>query len=176
MPDTQSLFGEATVYLADTSALITLENLFKMDSPVFLSIWEEIEDLMRKGNFKVLDYVEQEIEGYIGAQDALKLWVKKMKKHCFVETDVGSYNASIPIINSEYTSGFFTSKKLAEGKDEADPFLIGYCKTHNTVLITAENKTKPNKLPAVAKKHGVRCIDINEFLEERGMKMRRRED
>ena len=44
---------------------------------------------------------------------------------------------------------------------------------HNCVVITNESKTKHNKIPAVCKKHNVRCIDINEFLVERGMMMQR---
>jgi hypothetical protein len=100
--------------------------------------------------------------------------MKKWKRLLIVETDAQSINASRPIINEEYQSGFFNASKQAEGKEEADPFLIGYCKIHNCVLITSESKTKPNKLPAIAKKHNVKCIDINDFLSERGLRMERR--
>lgn len=65
-----------------------------------------------------------------------------------VETDAASFIAAIPIINAEYNTGFFDAKKQAEGKEEADPYLIGYCKVHNCVLITDESKTKHNKIPA----------------------------
>ena len=61
-----------------------------------------------------------------------------------------------------------------EGKEEADPYLIGYCQVHNCVLITDENKTKPNKIPAVAKKNGIDCIDVNDFLVERELKIQRK--
>ncbi|NLA49421.1 MAG: DUF4411 family protein, partial [Bacteroidales bacterium] len=71
-------------------------------------------------------------------------------------------------------TGFLTPNKQAEGKEEADPYLIGYCKVHNYVLITDENKLKPNRIPAVAHKNGVKCIDIYEFLQERGLRMERK--
>ncbi len=100
--------------------------------------------------------------------------MKKWKKHLVFATDAESINAAIPIINEEYNTGFFDSKKQAEGKEEADPYLIGYCKTYEFVLITNESKTKHNRIPAVAKKHGVTCIDINEFLTERGLRMQRK--
>ncbi len=90
------------------------------------------------------------------------------------KTDGASIHAAIPIVNEEYNTGFFDAKKQAEGKEEADPYLIGYCKVHNCVLITNESKTKPNRIPAVAKKHGVNCIDINDFLNERGLIMERK--
>lgn len=162
-----------TIYIIDTSALIVLESTFKYDNPVFKAIWEEIEDLISKGCFKTIDFVEDEINSYEGKEEFLKNWVHKWRKHFVVETDAESINDARPIINSEYSSGFFDSKKQAEGKEEADPYLIGYCKAHNCVLITNESKIKPNKIPAVSKKYKVKCIDINDFLIERGMKMER---
>lgn len=169
------LFSEGnTVYVIDTSALIRLDLTFKRDNPVFTAIWEEIEDLIIQRRFLVIDFVEQEIKEYRGKEVFLKEWVKKWKKLLVVETDVDSFNAARPIINEEYSTGFLKANKLAEGKEEADPYLIGFCKVHNYVLITDENKLKPNRIPAVAQKNGVRCIDVYEFLQERGLKMERK--
>jgi len=165
---------DTPVYVIDTSGLIMLESTFKRDNPVFTAIWEEIEDLIIQGHFRTIDFVEQEINSYEGKQDFLKIWVKKWKKHFIVKTDEASFNAAIPIIDEEYSTGFFDAKKQAEGKEEADPYLIGYCAIHGSTVITNESKTKPNKIPAVCEKHGVRCIDINDFLIERGLKMERK--
>lgn len=88
-----------------------------------------------------------------------------------VPTDAASINAAIPIINDEYNSGFLKASKQAEGKEEADPYLIGFCKIHSYVLISNESKTKPNKMPSVARKNNVECIDINDFMIERGLKI-----
>jgi hypothetical protein len=162
------------IYVIDTSGLIILESTFKRDNPVFTAIWEEIEDLIGQGSFRTIDFVEQEINNYEGKQDFLKIWVKKWKKHLVVTTDAESINAAIPIINDEYNTGFFDAKKQADGKEEADPYLIGYCKVHNCKLITNESKTRHNKIPAVSEKNGVTCIDINDFLIERGLKMERK--
>lgn len=162
------------VYVIDTSGLIILESTFKRDNPVFAAIWEEIEDLISQGCFRTIDFVEREINSYEGKEDFLKNWVKKWKKRLVVKTDEASFNASIPIINEEYNTGFFDSKKQAEGKEEADPYLIGYCIIHGCTLITNESKIKPNKIPAVCNKHGVKCMDINEFLIERGLRMERK--
>jgi hypothetical protein len=163
-----------TIYVIDTSGLIMLESTFKYDNPVFKAIWEEIEELIGQGSFRTIDFVEDEINSYEGKQDFLKNWIKKWKKHFVVNTDEASINAAIPIVNTEYSTGFFDSKKQAEGKEEADPYLIGYCKAHNCVLITNESKMKNNKIPAVSKKNGVKCIDIIDFLNERGLRMERK--
>ncbi|HEY5235567.1 MAG TPA: DUF4411 family protein [Rhabdochlamydiaceae bacterium] len=175
MPD--NLFNnseDSPIYVVDTSACIRLESIFKYDDPVFKAIWNEIEELIANGSFRIIDFVEMEINDYEGKEDFLKKWVKRLKKHLVVDTDSDSFKAAIPIINEEYNTGFFDAKKQAEGKDEADPYLIAYCKVHNCVLITNENKTKPNKIPMVSAKHGVRCIDIFEFLGERGLRMERK--
>jgi hypothetical protein len=163
-----------TVYVIDTSGLIKLESTFKYDNPVFKAIWEEIEDLIKQGCFRTIDFVEDEINNYEGKEDFLKRWMKKWKKHFVAETDADCINVAIPIINEEYQSGFFNAKKQAEGKEEADPYLIAYSKVHNCVLITNESKTKQNKIPAVSAKNGVKCIDIDDFLTERELKMERK--
>lgn len=169
------LFSDgSTVYIIDTSGLISLDFTFNRANPVFTAIWEEIEDLIGQDCFKTIDFVEQEINDYKGEQDFLKKWVKKWKKHLVVETDAATINAAIPIINSEYNTGFLNARKQAEGKEEADPYLIAFCKVHNCTLITNENKIKNNKIPAVSKRNEVKCININDFLIERGLKMERK--
>ena len=47
---------------------------------------------------------------------------------------------------------------------------------HQCILITNESKIKQNKIPAVSKKNGVTCIDINDFLLERGLRMERKKN
>lgn len=169
------LFSEGnTVYVIDTSALMRLDLTFKRENPVFTAIWEEIEDLIVQGRFLVIDFVEIEINEYRGKEIFLKDWVKKWKKRLVVETDAESFNAARPIINEEYNTGFLNATKQAEGKEEADPYLIGYCKVHKCVLITDESKMKPNKIPVVAEKNGVRSIDVYDFFQERGLRMERR--
>ena len=163
-----------TIYVIDTNGLINLEYLFKYDNPVFKAIWDEVEAMIAQGTFRTIDFVEEEINSYEGKQDFLKNWVKKWKKYFVVETDSASINAAIPIVNEEYSTGFFDAKKQAEGKEEADPYLIAFCKVHNYVLVTNESETKPNKIPAVAKKNGVKSIDINDFLIKRGLRMEKR--
>ncbi|MDD3722159.1 MAG: DUF4411 family protein [Lutibacter sp.] len=126
-----NFYENETIYVVDTSALIMLEYSYKFDNPVFKAIWEEIEDLIPTGCFRTIDFVEDEINNYEGKEDFIKKWMHKWKKHFIHKTDTASITASIPIINEEFNSGFLDSKKQALGKEEADPYLLGYCKTHN---------------------------------------------
>ena len=172
--DKLNLYPNETIYVVDTSALIMLEYTYKYDSPVFEAIWEEIEYLISKGYFRIIDFVEDEINNYEGKEGFLKKWIQERKKHLVRKIDTASITASRLIINEEVNTGFLDPKKQDLGKEEADPYLIGYCKTHTYVLITNESKTKLNKIPAIAKKNGVKSININDFLEERGLRMQRK--
>ena len=98
------------IYVIDTNALIQLDFTFKKEISVFSAIWEEIEDLIQRGKFKTIDFVEQEINDYEGKEEFLKNWVKTWKRKLVVKTDAKSINASIPIINAEYNTGFFKSQ------------------------------------------------------------------
>ncbi len=161
------------VYVIDTSAFIKLEATFPPENEVFVALWEEIIDLIKQKQFITIDFVEDEINNYEGKEVYLKNFIKKYKKSLIVETDIETFNEAKPIINQEYSTGFFDAKKQAEGKEEADPYLIAFCKVHKHTLVTNESETKPNKIPAVAKKNGVNCINIYTFLQQRGMKMQR---
>jgi hypothetical protein len=70
----------AIVYVIYTSGLIVLESTFKYDNPVFAAIWEEIEELIRQESFKIIDFVEEEINSYEGKQDFLKKVGTEMEK------------------------------------------------------------------------------------------------
>jgi len=165
---------EHTVYVIDTSGLIKLESTFPRNNFTFEAIWEEIEELIKLKRFQTIDFVEEEISKYEEKEYFLKEWTKKWKKQFIFNTDEESFNAAIPIINEEFDSGFFDAKKQAQGIEEADPYLIAYCRVNGYTLITNESKVKPNKIPAVSAKNGVRCIDIYDFLTERELKMERR--
>ncbi len=170
------LFSQ-NVYVIDTSALINLQDKFEYNNPVFKAIWEEIEELILSDNFITIDFVEKEIiEDYLGRKDFLIKLIKRFKrKRKFVKkVDESVINEAIPIINTEYTSGFLNQKKLADGKNEADPYLIAYCKVHGCKLISDEKKFVSNKIPEVAKKNDVYCINLYDFFEERGLKMVRK--
>jgi Domain of unknown function (DUF4411) len=40
-------------------------------------------------------------------------------------------------------------------------------------IVTTESKDKPNRIPQVADKYGVKSIDLYEFFDERGLAMKK---
>lgn len=165
---------ENTVYVLDTSALIALDYAYKRSNPMFEAVWEELEDLLAQGRLKIIDFVDAEIGKYEGKEDFVKKWVDQHRKRLVVETDVASLAFAQAVINAEKDTGFLKAAKLARGEDEADPYLIGYAKQHASTIVSHENPTRPNKLPQVASRHGVKCLSIEDFLAERGLKMVRK--
>lgn len=167
------------VYVIDSCALINLENKFEYSNPVFKAIWDEIEELILSDNFTTINFVEKEIiDDYLGKKDFLINWIKKWKRKRKLIKKVNEevINSAIPIINTEYNSGFLDKKKIADGKNEADPYLIAYCKVNGYTLVSDERKFVSNKIHEVAKKNSVRSINLYDFFEERGLKMVRKND
>ena len=165
------------IYVIDTSALITLKDKFEYNNPVFKAIWEEIEELILRDCFITIDFVEKEIiDDYLGKKDFLIKWINrfKRKKKFIKKVDEAVINETIPIINAEYNSGFLKKEKLEKGKNEADPYLIAFCKLKGCTLLSDEKKFVSNKIPEVAQKNGVKCINLYDFFEERGLKMVRK--
>ena len=64
-----------------------------------------------------------------------------------------------------------TRKNWRRAKPDADPFLIALAQSEGATIVTQEkddrNKTK---IPKVAKYYNIKCIDLFEFFEERGLK------
>lgn len=164
-------FDEYKPYCVDMSALIKLDSEFPKSNETFEAIWTEIESLIAQGQFFTSDYVEQEANEYVGDHTFIKDWIKKHKKKLVIPTDAEILIAAGKVINENLASGFLNRKKWEEGKNEADPYLIAIGMTKGHVIITGENKVKPNKIPQVAKKYGVQSIDIYDFFKERGLKM-----
>ncbi len=162
---------QSRVYVLDTSALIMLDVTFPSDNAVFVAVWDEMEDMIRDGTLRTIDYVEAEINEYEGKKTFLQQWTKHHKSAFVRTTTEACIIAAIPIINEEYSSGFFDAKKLAAGKEKADPYLIAYAQVNDCTVVTNENPQKPNKIPMVAQKNKVRCIGVYDFIQELGLIM-----
>ena len=169
-----SLFEEQEpVYAFDSDALVTLERYYS-DLAVFDALWKDMVWLAKSGRLKVIDFVYDEVVGsYKGDRSFLKTWLTKNRKHCHWDTGERAMVLSQQIIRENINTGFLKRQKLIEGKDEADPFLIGNAAVEKFVIVTKEKSTVSNKLPQVALKYGACSIGIAEFLKERDFKLQR---
>jgi len=166
-------FAESGGYCIDTSALLELDYRFKESNPVFTNIWKDMEQMINDGLLVTSDYVELEVNDYAGAETFVKEWISKHKKRLVIPTDPEVLASAGRVINENLHLGFPDPKKWQEGKNDADPFLIGVATVRSLTIITQESKNKPNKIPQIAAKYGVRSIDVYDFMAERGFRMTR---
>lgn len=156
-------------YIVDTNVLITLINYYPQNNPTFKAIWDEIEELIRQNNIFSTSVVYDEIVRYLGKDDRLRKWATTHKKRFFIQTDAEIFRLAKSIIKD--FPNLPDKKKLQTGEPDADPFLIALAQSEGTTIITQE-KDDPNKtkIPAVAQHYNIKCIDLFEFFEERGLK------
>lgn len=149
-------------YCIDTSALIDLKRHYPRNEPAFKAIWDEIETLIAEGNMLTVKIVEKEIEKYQGKNDPLKKWIQKHKTKFIVPIDADIWNVGTEII-SKYPE-LLDKKKMMNGDEEADPFLIALAYVKGCTIITQESKTNPIKIPTIASKYDIKCINLFEFF------------
>ena len=159
-------------YCIDTDALITLKRNYPKNEQAFKAIWEEIEKLIGEEYLFTIKTVEGEIKKYLGKDDFLKKWIDTYKTKFVMPIDSEIWKMGKKVMNEH--PDLCDKKKLVTNEPEADPFLIALAYVKNSAIITQESKINPNKIPAVANFYQVKCINLFEFFNERGLKFVKR--
>ncbi|MCF8999830.1 DUF4411 family protein [Acinetobacter nectaris] len=167
-----------TKYLLDTNIYINFyERYYIFDC--FPSFWEKIKVVINS-NVVLPDIVINE-----HYQDEwFKKWLEqnfkgvscKYKDYDHEWAEVIQYIAN----NDCYSEKALTNDKSWTHEKIADGWLIAIAKKDNLVIVTSENrninlsKNQPSqnpKVPDIANDFGVRCISMNTFFEEIGLKV-----
>jgi hypothetical protein len=154
-------------YCIDTSALIDLRRHYPKNEATFKAVWEEIETLIAEGNMITVKMVEKEIEKYQGRDDFLIKWISKHKKQLIYPMDSEIWDAGRKIM--EEHPELLDKKKMMNGEEETDPFLIALAYVKGCTIITQENKDNPNRIPSIASKYDIKCINLFEFFSTQGL-------
>lgn len=156
-------------FVVDTNVLITLMAYYPPNNPTFNAIWDEIEELIKQENMFSTSYVYDEIVRYSGKDDRLRKWAKAHKGQFFIPDNPEIWQLAQNIMKK--FPDFADKKKLQTGEPDADPFLIALARSKGATIITQE-KDDPNKtkIPMVAQHYDIKCIDLFEFFEKRGLK------
>jgi predicted nucleic acid-binding protein len=154
-------------YCIDTSVLIDLKRHYPKNEAAFKAIWQEIETLIAEGNMFTVKIVEKEIEKYQGKDDFLIKWINKHKNQLIYPMDSEIWNAGTKIM--EKHPELLDKKKMMNGEDEADPFLIALAYVKGCTIITQESKDNLNKIPTVANKYKIKCMNLFEFFNAQGL-------
>lgn len=151
------------MYVFDTSPLSNLFRHFYRRR--FPTLWEQFDALVADGRVTSTREVRRELDLYARADED---WVRE---NAGIFTTPNAAEAEI--IRAIYAVPHFQQnielKKLQKGGLNADPFVVAKARTNSGFVVTLEG-APPNaaKIPNICAHFGVRCLNLEEFMEEEG--------
>lgn len=159
------------LYVVDTSALVEVQRKYPQD--VFNQIWRNLSGLVTKKRIVAPVQVSDELKRYAG-EDHLKTWID-VNNVIFKETNMELISKSKEILS-------IAPLLIDPNKehDEADPYVIALAileksnptldEIVETVVVTEESFTNPNKIPSVCHTFRVQCVNILQLFRREGWK------
>lgn len=162
------------IYLLDANSFIQAKNFhYRMNVVPGFWAW-----LLQKHNgidIKSIDHVYAELTKSKTDPDDLHGWAVEQKDFFVKSHDVAIQQVFSDIVNYVSQHRVYSPGELARFLDGADPWLIATAKTFGAVIVThevmvPENSTKV-KIPNVARKFEIDCINIFDLLELTSIKL-----
>jgi Domain of unknown function (DUF4411) len=155
------------IYVFDTSSF----NVFKPYYPkAFPAFWGQIDTLVREGRLISVREVRKELDGNISKAPHLQDWIDKNKDIFLIPTDAETEFLA-EIFAVPHFQQNVTQKQLYKGTPVADPFVIAAAKVRGAdACVVTEEDNKPNsaRIPNICQHFGVRCMNVEGFLEQEG--------
>jgi hypothetical protein len=151
-------------YVFDNSPLSVLfRNYYRRTFP---SLWERFDQLVTDGRLVSTREALREIED--GAPDNLREWAKQ--HHALFATPTAAEGAFVARIYSvTHFQQNIEQQKLLRGGNIADPFVIAKAAVEDRAVVTMEQfKPQAAKIPNICRHFRVRCLSLEEFMEEEG--------
>lgn len=151
------------MYIFDTSPLSSLfRNFYRGRFP---SLWQQFDSLIDNGEITSTREVSRELDRY-GRVD--EDWMRDNRAIFTTPTA-----QEVQFVRTIYRVSHFRQnielKKIQKGGLNADPFVVAKAAVNDGVVITLENM-QPNaaKIPNICDHFGIRCHNLEEFMEEEG--------
>lgn len=148
-------------YTLDSNILIGLVQRYPRD--IFPAMWENIEGSVHEGDSCICEAILREVHR---GGDKLHTWAKDLEGFvCSATEEELAVVAEIGCVHPEWVQGQL---------NEADPFVIAHAKLERSTIVTEENRKGPNtedknqKIPNIAKEHGVDAIKFFDYVREHG--------
>jgi len=143
-------------YLLDTCSFITAWRYYPPE--MIGQLWEVLEQLAQEGSMFTVELVLDEL----GAkQDGIYAWVHKRSSFLVRALTEETQQACHAIL--ERHPGMANAESI---KPHADPFVIAEAKVSGATVVTQEHARGLNRIPAICKAEGVRCLDLFGFFAE----------
>jgi hypothetical protein len=152
------------IYAFDTSALSALFRNYYRD--VFRTLWTGFDQLVSDGRIVSTREVLREIED--GSLDELRQWAAANKKLFATPTaDEGAFVAAIYAI--PHFQHNIETRKLLNGGNLADPFIIARARVAGAAVVTTE-RLRPHaaKIPNICAHFTIPCHTLEGFMQAEG--------
>ncbi|MCS7214509.1 MAG: DUF4411 family protein, partial [Candidatus Calescibacterium sp.] len=141
---------------------------------IFPQLWRKMDELYNNGRLVAPLEVKREIEK--GDDDLVK-WIKNKKKMFIKPNQFQSEKVK------EILKDFPFLAKAEETGPNADPWIIALAiqekqniesqldfDKKEVFILTEESKSNPRRIPSVAQKYGIKCVNIIELFRKEGWK------
>ena len=161
------------IYVFDTSSIRALQHFYPS---VFKSIWDGLNDLVTQQRLVSTREVFNELERQSVSAEVLQ-WAKN-NKSMFATPSTAELQFVAAIFQVKHFQSLIGVQQRLKGTPVADPFVIACAKVQQGTVVTEEGwmrpgsvlTPKPNaaKIPNVCAHFKVPCIDLEEFMQQRG--------
>ncbi|WP_084674103.1 PIN domain-containing protein [Methylobacterium sp. WSM2598] len=149
-------------YVFDNGPLSMLfKNYFRS---VFPTLWDNFDELIANGEIVSVREIAREIAD--SSIEVLRTWVAD-NGEVFAVPSPQEAAFITQIYSVKHFQYNIEQQKLLKGGRMADPFVIAKAHTEGRTVVTTE-VFKPNgtKIPNICRHFGVKCMSIQEFMEE----------
>jgi hypothetical protein len=148
-------------YAIDACALIDASKAYPLDKTSFAHVWAKLSEMFRAKT------LISSIEVFDELKDKdLQTWIKK-HKDCFLPLSEGIQSKTTEIL-ALYPE--LVKIRPKRSSSNADPFLIATALENDCAVVTNERlgdeSTKDYRIPNICKKYRIRCISLNDFINE----------
>jgi hypothetical protein len=163
MEKQQRLFP-VSLYCIDASALINITRYPGYPRDLFPTIWEKLENMVKRGELISNMEVYEEIKK---RQDSIYQWCKQ-NKSMFKDID-DCQSKEFENIKTKYDSNYWNTEINKPGP-WADPWLIALSICEDTAFIVTDEKNTPNHIPYIANHFNKQCLNLIDFFKKTGIK------
>jgi hypothetical protein len=147
-------------YSIDTNAFLTAWNETYRPAS-FENFWKRLEDLIAEGRAFASEEVLRELQK---KDDGVSTWAKE-QKGLFVPLE-----AEQLVLVKQLAADYPGLAKERLGRMRADGFVIGLAQWSGLVVVTAENRRGPDKIPNICDALRIRCVSIADMIQSEGWK------
>jgi hypothetical protein len=154
------------MYVFDTNVFYALGHYYPSRFP---SVWARLEDLINDGAMQSVKEVLREIEGNCPFE-SIEGWAKTHRA-IFKPPSEQEMQFVASLFQKKQYQGFVKRQNILKGLPVADPFVIAAGKISGGRVVTLESQTAEGaRIPAACRDYGVKCIDLEQFLERESLK------